>query len=138
MQTLKMSFVINTILLLAVTVHAEPFDLSRLCTESTEQIAFKVHIMVANSSNQYDAEWFIVLNTYSSYTIICGDVWVMGHGTAGILYLERPVTEPGQFNSAGVYRDPNSAITYKIVEMFSLGNLGNPNATLSRTFQKEV
>ena len=136
-----MLFVINTILLLAVTapvVYAEPFDLSRLCTESTEQMAFKVHITVDNSSNQYDAEWFIVLNTYSSYTIICGDYWVMGHGTAGNLYMEMPVTAPGQFNSAGVYHDANSAITYKIVEMFSLGNQGNPNATLSSTFRKEV
>ncbi len=131
----KMSFVVNTILLLAViafAVHAEPFVLSGLCTDPTEPVMFKVHVTADNSSNQYDAEWFIALNQvlYPGASVFCGDSWQVGYGTLGSLYIESPVVVLGQFDNAGVYYDVGTMTTYEIVEMYFLGN---PSGTSSDT-----
>jgi len=110
-------------------VNAEPFVLSGLCTDPTEPVMFKVHITVDNSSNQYDGERYMALNSFSSYTIICGDLWSLGYGSAGNLYLERQFSALGQFNSAGVYYDAVATTTWEIVEMHFLGNSGGTSSS---------
>ncbi len=130
MQTLKMLF---AILLLVVTVNAEPFVLSGLCTDPTEPVMFKVHATADGSSNQYDVEWFITLNQISSpaTSVFCGDSWQAGYGTLGTLYIENPVVSLGQFNSSGVYYDVGTTTTYEIVEMYFLGNSGGTSSSAS-------